>query len=345
MMVAAAPRWRDRPRGASVTIRVFLLDDHEVVRRGVRELLEAQSDGDVVVAGEAGTAEEAYRRIPAVRPDVAILDVRLPDGDGVEVCREIRSRHPEIRCLMLTSFADDEALFDSIMAGAAGYVLKQVRGSDLVDSVRRVAVGQSLLDPSVTAKVLDRLRSRSTSRRVAWWPPHRSIPPRIGPRVATTGGDDESREEVTPADPVAGQLLGRQAAVDELEQRAATVGAQRDLDRRRPRCEEITAGGPPAEHDPMGWFDDEVLAPDRDAIDVDGQPPAGRRLQLGPLTHPADHQFGVGEIREDLGRRGVDPHRRRVGVIGRHDRWRRPCLLRSTVVRRRSREAGQSSSR
>jgi CheY-like chemotaxis protein len=126
MMVAAAPRWRDRPRGASVTIRVFLLDDHEVVRRGVRDLLEAQSDGAVVVAGEAGTAEEAYRRIPAVRPDVAILDVRLPDGDGVEVCREIRSRHPEIRCLMLTSFADDEALFDSIMAGAAGYVLKPV---------------------------------------------------------------------------------------------------------------------------------------------------------------------------------------------------------------------------
>ena len=158
MMRATAPTWRDRPRGTSVTIRVFLLDDHEVVRRGVRDLLEGQSGGDVEVAGEAGTAEEAYRRIPAVRPDVAILDVRLPDGDGVEVCREIRSRHPEIQCLMLTSFADDEALFDSIMAGAAGYVLKQVRGGDLVDSVRRVAAGQSLLDPSVTAKVLDRLR-------------------------------------------------------------------------------------------------------------------------------------------------------------------------------------------
>jgi two-component system, NarL family, response regulator DevR len=158
MMVAAAPTWRTRPRGTNVTIRVFLLDDHEVVRRGVRDLLEAQSDGEIEVAGEAGTAEEAYRRIPAVGPDVAILDVRLPDGDGVEVCREIRSRHPEVQCLMLTSFADDEALFDSIMAGAAGYVLKQVRGSDLVDSVRRVAAGQSLLDPTVTAKVLDRLR-------------------------------------------------------------------------------------------------------------------------------------------------------------------------------------------
>ena len=141
-----------------MTIKAFLLDDHEVVRRGVRELLEGESRGEITVAGEAGTADEALRRLPAVRPDVAILDVRLPDGNGVEVCREIRSRHPEIQCLMLTSFADDEALFDAIMAGAAGYVLKQVRGSDLVDSVRRVAAGQSLLDPTVTAKVLDRLR-------------------------------------------------------------------------------------------------------------------------------------------------------------------------------------------
>jgi DNA-binding NarL/FixJ family response regulator len=141
-----------------VTIKAFLLDDHEVVRRGVRELLEGESRGEITVAGEAGTADEALRRLPAVRPDVAILDVRLPDGNGVEVCREIRSRHPEIQCLMLTSFADDEALFDAIMAGAAGYVLKQVRGSDLVDSVRRVAAGQSLLDPMVTTKLLDRLR-------------------------------------------------------------------------------------------------------------------------------------------------------------------------------------------
>jgi two-component system, NarL family, response regulator DevR len=141
-----------------VTIRVFLLDDHEVVRRGVRELLEVDSEGEIEVVGEAGTADEALRRLPAVRPDVAVLDVRLPDGSGVEVCREIRSSHPEIRCLMLTSFADDEALFDAIMAGAAGYVLKQVRGSDLVDNVKRVAAGQSLLDPSVTATVLERLR-------------------------------------------------------------------------------------------------------------------------------------------------------------------------------------------
>jgi DNA-binding NarL/FixJ family response regulator len=139
-----------------VTVRVFLLDDHEVVRRGIRELLEAEDDLEVV--GEAATAEEAYGRIPATSPNVAILDVRLADGDGVEVCREIRAKHPEIACLMLTSFADDEALFAAIMAGAAGYVLKQVRGTDLVDGVRRVGRGESLLDPSLTARVLERLR-------------------------------------------------------------------------------------------------------------------------------------------------------------------------------------------
>ena len=138
-------------------IRVFLLDDHEVVRRGLRDLLEA--DGDVWVVGEAGTAEEALRRIPPTRPDVAILDVRLPDGDGVEVCRAVRAAHPEVHCLILTSFADDETLFQAIMAGAAGYLLKQVRGPDLVDAVRRVAAGQSLLDPAVTKRVLDRLRT------------------------------------------------------------------------------------------------------------------------------------------------------------------------------------------
>jgi DNA-binding NarL/FixJ family response regulator len=133
-----------------------LLDDHEVVRRGVRELLEAEDDLEVV--GEAGTAEEAYGRIPATSPNVAILDVRLQDGNGVEVCREIRSKHPEIACVMLTSYADDEALFSAIMAGAAGYVLKQVRGTDLIDGIRRVGRGESLLDPSLTARVLERLR-------------------------------------------------------------------------------------------------------------------------------------------------------------------------------------------
>lgn len=137
-------------------IRVFLLDDHEVVRRGLAELLTAE--GDVTVVGEAGTAADALARIPPTRPDVAVLDVRLPDGDGVEVCREIRSRHPEVQCLILTSFADDEALFQAIMAGAAGFVLKQVRGADLLDAVRRIAAGQSLLDPAVTARVLERVR-------------------------------------------------------------------------------------------------------------------------------------------------------------------------------------------
>ncbi|MGQ0432315.1 MAG: response regulator [Microthrixaceae bacterium] len=136
-------------------VRVFLLDDHDVVRRGLRDLLEGEG---MEVVGEAATAEEALSRIPPTRPDVAILDVRLPDGDGVEVCRDIRSTHPEIQCLMLTSFADDEALFQAIMAGAAGYLLKQVKGSDIADAVRRVSEGQSLLDPAVTARVLDRLR-------------------------------------------------------------------------------------------------------------------------------------------------------------------------------------------
>jgi DNA-binding NarL/FixJ family response regulator len=140
----------------AVTVRVFLLDDHEIVRRGVRELLEAVDDFEVV--GEAGTAEEALSRIPPTRPDVAIIDMRLPDGNGVEVCREVRSREPQVQCLILTSFADDEALFDSIMAGAAGYLLKQIKGTDLVDAIRRVAEGQSLLDPEITARVLERLR-------------------------------------------------------------------------------------------------------------------------------------------------------------------------------------------
>ena len=111
-------------------IRVFLLDDHELVRIGVRDLLEAQPD--IRVIGEAGTAASALARIPALRPNVAILDVRLPDGDGISVCREIRSRMPEVACLMLTSFEDDQALFDAVMAGAAGYVLKQIHGTDLV---------------------------------------------------------------------------------------------------------------------------------------------------------------------------------------------------------------------
>ena len=139
--------------------RVFLLDDHEVVRRGIRDLLEAEED--LVVVGEAGTVEEAVGRILATSPDVCVLDVRLPDGSGVEVCRTVRERRPELACLMLTSYSDDEALLEAVLAGASGYLLKQVRGADLVDAVRRVAAGQSLLDPSMTTALLRRLREGS----------------------------------------------------------------------------------------------------------------------------------------------------------------------------------------
>jgi DNA-binding NarL/FixJ family response regulator len=137
-------------------IRVFLLDDHEIVRRGLADLIGLESDIEVV--GEASTKADALHRIPAARPDVAVLDVRLPDGSGVEVCREVRSDFPDIRCLMLTSYADDEALFDAIMAGASGYVLKEIRGNDLVSAIRHVATGKSLLDPAATQRVLDRIR-------------------------------------------------------------------------------------------------------------------------------------------------------------------------------------------
>jgi DNA-binding NarL/FixJ family response regulator len=147
---------------AAGTVRVFLLDDHEVVRRGVGDLLEAEPD--LTVVGEAATAAEALARVPAVRPDVAVLDVRLPDGDGVTVCRELRSMLPDLRCLMLTSFADDDALFEAIMAGASGYVLKQIRGTDLIGAVRTVASGQSLLDPRTTAQVLERMRAAAEDK-------------------------------------------------------------------------------------------------------------------------------------------------------------------------------------
>ena len=140
-----------------MTISVFLLDDHEIVRRGIAGLLETEDD--IRVVGEAGTAAQALARIPALRPDVAILDVRLPDGDGVSVCRDVRSSvAPPPACLMLTSYSDDEALFGAIMAGAAGYLLKQVAGVDLVGAVRTIAAGGSLLDPKATAAVLERLR-------------------------------------------------------------------------------------------------------------------------------------------------------------------------------------------
>jgi DNA-binding NarL/FixJ family response regulator len=141
-----------------MTIKVFLLDDHEVVRLGLRQLLDGEPDVEVV--GEAATAAQAIVRVPALQPDVAVLDVRLPDGDGITVCREIRSvMDVPPACLMLTSFSDDEALFTAIMAGAAGYLLKQVSGTDLIGAVRRLAVGESLLDPAMTTAVLERLRN------------------------------------------------------------------------------------------------------------------------------------------------------------------------------------------
>jgi DNA-binding NarL/FixJ family response regulator len=138
-------------------ITVFLVDDHEVVRRGVRELLEGEEDLQVV--GEAASVAEAIARVPATRPQVAVLDVRLPDGNGVELCRELRDLLPSTACLMLTSFADDQALLDAVLAGAAGYLLKDVRGTDLVDGIRTVAGGGSLLDARATSLVLERLRA------------------------------------------------------------------------------------------------------------------------------------------------------------------------------------------
>jgi DNA-binding NarL/FixJ family response regulator len=152
----------DEPTAARAPIKVFLLDDHEVVRRGVASLLDTEAD--IQIIGEASTAQQALARIPALRPDVAVLDVRLPDGNGVAVCREIRSQMPEVACLMLTSFADDDALFDAVMAGAAGFVLKQIHGTDLVGAVRTVASGQSLLDPRSTARMMARLRDQASRK-------------------------------------------------------------------------------------------------------------------------------------------------------------------------------------
>jgi two-component system response regulator DevR len=137
-------------------IKVFLLDDHEVVRRGVADVLE--SDPQITVVGEAKNAAEALARVPAVRPDVAVLDARLPDGSGIDVCRDIRSSLPSVRCLILTSYDDNDAIFAAVMAGASGYLLKEIRGSSLVDAIRQVAAGKSLLDPKVTERLLSRLR-------------------------------------------------------------------------------------------------------------------------------------------------------------------------------------------
>ena len=141
-------------------ISVFLLDDHELVRRGLKEFLE--EEGDLEIVGEAGTAAEAVAGISKHPPQVAIIDVRLPDGNGIEVCREVRSRHPETRCLILTSFSDDQALFDAIVAGASGYVLKETKTSELVANIRKLAAGGTLIDPEVTRDVMARASARAS---------------------------------------------------------------------------------------------------------------------------------------------------------------------------------------
>jgi two-component system, NarL family, response regulator DevR len=151
MVDSDPPVTSDRP------IRVFIVDDHELVRRGLTDLL--TTTNDLIIVGEAATAGEALRRIPAATPDVALLDARLPDGSGIDVCREIRSSHENVKCVILTSYDDDEALFAAVMAGASGYLLKQIGGNSLVEGIRQVAAGRSLLDPAVTQKLLDRLRN------------------------------------------------------------------------------------------------------------------------------------------------------------------------------------------
>lgn len=155
-MDSSADRLDPKLPATPASIRVFLLDDHELVRRGLTDLLESTTD--LLVVGEAATAAEALRRIPAAAPHVALLDARLPDGSGIDVCRELRSAHPEVSCVILTSYDDDETLFAAVMAGASGYLLKEIRGLSLVDGIRQVAAGRSLLDPAVTKKLLDRLR-------------------------------------------------------------------------------------------------------------------------------------------------------------------------------------------
>jgi two-component system response regulator DevR len=164
--VIAARQGVEREDMTAHPIRVYLLDDHEVVRQGLRALLEGA--GGIEVVGESGSAIEAAQRIPPLRPDVAVLDGRLQDGSGIEVCREVRSVDPTIRALILTSYDDDEALFAAVMAGASGYVLKEINGNDLVGAVRQVAAGNSLIDPTLTARVLDRVRN----------------PPRTAPELA-----------------------------------------------------------------------------------------------------------------------------------------------------------------
>ncbi|MDZ7676113.1 MAG: response regulator transcription factor [Acidimicrobiales bacterium] len=211
-----------------MSIRVFLLDDHEIVRRGLRELLETEDDVEVV--GEADTAEIAFGRIPATNPDVAVLDVQLPDGDGIEVCREVRSRRPDISCLMLTSFADDEALFSAILAGAAGFVLKQVRGGDLVDSIRTVATGESLLDPGTTEQVMRRLRD-SEEELALLTPQERKILAHIGEGLTNR----QIGEEMYLAEKTVKNYVSNLLAKLDMSRRTEAAAYAARLDERRGR--------------------------------------------------------------------------------------------------------------
>ncbi|MFK4108031.1 response regulator [Streptomyces sp. NPDC002176] len=217
-------------------VRVFLLDDHEVVRRGLADLLDAEPD--IAVVGEADTAAHAVARGPALRPHVAVLDVRLPDGDGITVCRELRDRVPGLACLMLTSFDDEDALLDAIMAGAAGYVLKQIKGSDLVSAVRTVASGQSMLDPATTARLMRSLRADPAGTTPPLPPELESLSPREREILALIGDGLTNRE--------IGQrlYLSEKTVKNHISRLLAKLGVQRrvqaavlasQLDPRQPR--------------------------------------------------------------------------------------------------------------
>ena len=223
-----------------MTVRVFLVDDHEVVRAGLRTLLE--SEDDMEVAGEAGTVVDALVRIPLARPDVALLDVRLPDGSGIEVCRQVRSDHPEIACLMLTSYADDEALLAAVMAGAAGYVLKQVGGTDLVADVRKVAAGGSLLDARLTERVLERVRrGPEEDKRLASLTPQER---RILEQIAQGRTNRQIGEELYLAEKTVKNYVSNLLAKLGMERRteAAVFAARLDEQRTHPHPDEPTGG-------------------------------------------------------------------------------------------------------
>lgn len=234
-----------REFSADNPIKVFLLDDHEVVRRGVHDLLE--SEPDISVVGEAGTSEQAIARGPALRPDVAVLDVRLPDGNGVNVCRELRDRMPELACLMLTSFDDDEALLDAIMAGAKGYVLKQIKGSDLISAVRTVSTGKSMLDPATTARLMSSLRGEPRG-------------PGAGTTDAALSGLSPREREILLliGDGMTNRQIGEQLFLSEktIKNHISRLLAKLGVERRVQAAVLVTRSGKrPADESPDGSYD------------------------------------------------------------------------------------------